>query len=48
MTERQILGFYHALDCRDRNARAERVEDVGMGFNGGKKVTEFIKALRKR
>lgn len=48
MTQRQVMGFYTALDRRDRAARADRVEDVGMGFGGGKKVAEFIKALRKR
>lgn len=42
------MGFYRAFDRLDRAGRAERIEDTGMGFGGGKKVEAFIKRLRKR
>lgn len=48
MTERQVLGFYRALEHRDRAARADRIEDVAMGMGGGKQLPRVLKDLRKR
>ena len=39
--------FYARLVAGDYRARADRVEDVNRGFNGGENAMDFIKAARE-
>lgn len=47
-----MLGYYRAIDRRDRSRRADRAEEAaiaGAGDKGaGKRLADFIKGLRKR
>ncbi|WP_267344250.1 MULTISPECIES: hypothetical protein [unclassified Gilliamella] len=41
-----MLLYYDELIKLQNRERANRIEDVCVGFNGGKQVTKFVKQLR--
>ncbi|WP_141673572.1 MULTISPECIES: hypothetical protein [unclassified Gilliamella] len=45
-TQRQLLLYYDELIKLQNRERANRIEDICVGFNGGKQVTKFVKQLR--
>lgn len=38
--------YYDEIIKLQNRERANRIEDVCVGFNGGKQVTKFVKQLR--
>lgn len=45
-TSRQLALFYRVAIARERQGRAERIEDVNAGFAGGKSADRFLQLLR--
>ncbi|WP_051225742.1 hypothetical protein [Moraxella caprae] len=45
-TQRQIELFYHTI-IKDKHAqKADTIEAVNLGFNGGSQTTQYLKDLR--
>ncbi|MDF7667960.1 hypothetical protein PT273_08920 [Orbaceae bacterium ESL0727] len=45
-TTRQLLLYYDKIIKLQQQERANQIEDICIGFNGGKQVTKFVKQLR--
>ncbi len=45
-TARQLALFYRVAIARERQGRADRIEDVNAGFAGGKSADRFRQLLR--
>lgn len=45
-TERQIELFYHTIIKHQNAQKADTIEAVNLGFNGGKETTQYLKELR--
>ena len=45
-TQRQLLMYYDEIIKLKNRERANRIEDVCVGFNGGKQINTFVKQLR--
>lgn len=45
-TERQIELFYHTIVKSQHAQKADTIEAVNLGFNGGKETTQYLKELR--
>nr|DAN15559.1 MAG TPA: hypothetical protein [Caudoviricetes sp.] len=45
-TERQIELFYHTIVKSQHAQKADIIEAINLGFNGGKETTQYLKDLR--
>lgn len=45
-TERQLTLFYQAILRQHYSHKADQIEAVNLGFNGGKETVQYLKQLR--
>lgn len=45
-TRRQLRLYYREVEKSNNRGRACRIEDINIGYNGGKETNEILKALR--
>lgn len=45
-TERQIELFYQSIIRQHNSQKADQIESVNLGFNGGKETTQYLQQLR--
>lgn len=45
-TERQIELFFGSIQRQQNAQKADTIEAVNLGFNGGKETTQYVKQLK--